>query len=94
MFQPDIRTCAQVLGLYGIAGLGKTTMSRSLCNHFIKDFLGRVCYIEIKEGSKLALERQRMVMRKLLRLDESILQRVSDVSEVKRLSSKGLRCSN
>ena len=48
---------------------------------------GRVCYIEIKEEVNSALDRQRTVMRKLLRLDESMLQRVSDVSEVNQPSS-------
>ena len=85
-FQPDPKTSASVLGLYGMGGLGKTTISKSLCNHFNREFLGRVCYIEIKEGMD-ALERQRIVMRKLLRPDESILQNICDASQVKRLLS-------
>jgi uridine kinase len=65
-----------------MGGLGKTTMSKSLCNHFNNEFLGRVCYIEIKNGGS-DLERQRMVMMKLLRLDKDVLlQNVSDISQV------------
>jgi hypothetical protein len=41
-----------------------------------------VCYIEIKNGGS-DLERQRMVMMKLLRLDKDVLlQNVSDISQV------------
>lgn len=80
-FLPHDRICAQVVGLFGMGGLGKTTMSKSLCNHFNTEFLGRVCYIEIKNGES-DLERQRMVMIKLLRLDKDfLLQNVSDISQ-------------
>jgi len=82
MFLPHTRTSAQVLGLYGVGGLGKPSMSKCLCNHFNEQFSGSICYIEIKEEVKV-LEQQRLVMRKLLRLGDLLLKIVCDVSEVK-----------
>lgn len=66
-FLPNTRISAKLLDLYGMGGLGKTTIAKSLRNYFNNGFSTRVCYIEINEETK-ALERQRMVMRKLLKI--------------------------
>lgn len=81
-FQQDTRSSAKVLGLYGMAGLGKTTMSKCLHNRFIQQYLGRACHIEFKDGMT-AFDRQKIVMKKLLRLHKKYIESVSDVSQVK-----------
>ena len=75
-------TSADVLGVYGMGGLGKSTMSKSLCNHFSQPYSGRVCYIDMKDEAK-ELERQQMVMKKLVQCNEMVLERQCDISEVK-----------
>lgn len=85
-FLPHSETSAQVLGLYGMGGFGKTTMSMSLCNRFRNESL-RVCFIDIKDEIK-ALERQQLVMRKLLNLDNRLVQDVRHLAQVKFVSHK------
>ncbi|KAG0575840.1 hypothetical protein KC19_5G034700 [Ceratodon purpureus] len=63
------------LGLYGMGGLGKTTMCRALCKYFHEDFYGRVCHVEL--GSKPPLELQKMVMSKLLRLGKEVVESIT-----------------
>lgn len=84
MFQLGTRTSAQVLGLYGTAGLARPQFARPCAITSTKSSHVE-CVTESKEGVK-ALERQRMVMKKLVRLDGLLLQRVCDVSEVNQLS--------
>lgn len=36
-----------MVGLYGFAGLGKTTLCKCLCDFYFKKFHGRVCYIDL-----------------------------------------------
>ncbi|KAG0606188.1 hypothetical protein M758_9G120900 [Ceratodon purpureus] len=78
-FLPHAGIAAQVLGLFGMGGSGKTTMAMVLWNQFNIEFL-RVCYIDVKDESK-ALERQRLVMRKLLNLSNGFLQDVRHLSQ-------------
>lgn len=82
-FQRYHEISALVLGLYGMGGAGKTTISKCLYNHFFEEFSGRVCHIEMKEGTD-ALERQQIVMRKLLKFVGPITH---NASEVRRLVS-------
>ncbi|KAG0615271.1 hypothetical protein M758_5G028000 [Ceratodon purpureus] len=63
------------LGLYGMGGLGKTTMCRALCRYFHEDFYGRVCHVEL--GSKPPLELQKMVLTKLLRLGKEVVESIT-----------------
>ncbi|KAG0616769.1 hypothetical protein M758_5G140600 [Ceratodon purpureus] len=63
------------LGLYGMGGLGKTTMCRALCRYFHEDFYGRVCHVEL--GSKPPLELQKMVLTKLLRLAKEVVESIT-----------------
>ena len=70
----------QKLGLYGMGGLGKTTMCKALCNHFQKEFNGRVCHVELGCESPLTL--QKKVLKNLLRVRDDLLERVTNASEV------------
>ena len=35
-----------MIGLYGIGGLGKTTLCNSLCNHYYAEYAGKVSIVE------------------------------------------------
>jgi hypothetical protein len=68
------------LGLYGMGGLGKTTMCRALCRYFHEGFYGRVCHVEL--GSKPPLEQQKMVLTKLLRLSKEVVGSITSTHTV------------
>lgn len=53
----------QVVGLYGVGGIGKTSFCKYLCNHFDEGFCGRVCHVEFGKGT--TLETLHMVLKKL-----------------------------
>ncbi|KAG0588944.1 hypothetical protein KC19_2G280600 [Ceratodon purpureus] len=46
------------LGLYGMGGIGKTSICKALCNDFFTKFRGKVCHAELERGSKEALLRE------------------------------------
>ncbi|KAG0604323.1 hypothetical protein M758_10G162600 [Ceratodon purpureus] len=45
----------QVMGLYGIGGIGKTTMCKAMCNEVFKRFGGRVCHVELNTTSEVEI---------------------------------------
>ncbi|KAG0627844.1 hypothetical protein M758_2G232200 [Ceratodon purpureus] len=47
-----------VLGLYGMGGIGKTSICKALCNDFFTKFYGKVCHAELERGSKEGLLRE------------------------------------
>ncbi|KAG0627867.1 hypothetical protein M758_2G234200 [Ceratodon purpureus] len=47
-----------VLGLYGMGGIGKTSICKALCNDFFTKFHGKVCHAELERGSKEGLLRE------------------------------------
>ena len=57
----------RVVGLYGMGGMGKTSICKALCNEFSSEFHGRVCHAELGRGSKEELMRE-------------VLKRVTDAS--------------
>ena len=46
------------MGLYGVIGIGKTTACKALCNELFTEFQGRVCHVELENGSDLELLRE------------------------------------
>ncbi|KAG0588935.1 hypothetical protein KC19_2G279700 [Ceratodon purpureus] len=46
------------LGLYGMGGIGKTSICKALCNDFFTKFHGKVCHAELERGSKEGLLRE------------------------------------
>lgn len=45
----------RVVGLYGVGGIGKTTICKVLCNKLFKELRGRVCHTDLKSASQLEL---------------------------------------
>ncbi|KAG0559634.1 hypothetical protein KC19_10G120200 [Ceratodon purpureus] len=53
----------QVMGLYGIGGIGKTTMCKAMCNEVFERYEGRVCHVELNMTSEVEILRS--VLRRL-----------------------------
>jgi Ni2+-binding GTPase involved in maturation of urease and hydrogenase len=45
----------RLVGLYGVIGIGKTTACKALCNDLFTEFQGRVCHVELENGSEIEL---------------------------------------
>ena len=45
------------VGLYGMGGMGKTTICKALCNEYQNQFRGRVCHAELESMSEVELLR-------------------------------------
>ena len=43
----------RVMGLYGVAGIGKTTMCKILCNELDGEFNSKVHHVELPSGSEV-----------------------------------------
>ncbi|KAG0562315.1 hypothetical protein KC19_9G136400 [Ceratodon purpureus] len=80
LFVEDTNSGVLLLGLYGMAGLGKTTMSKALTDYFHRELMGRVCHLELGDSSK-ALMRQKEVLEKLWGLKNDVLDGVKDVDQ-------------
>ena len=61
----------RTVGLYGMGGIGKTTICKSLCNEYFAEFNGKVWHAEL--GKKGIEEIQKDVLRHLVGASESLL---------------------
>ena len=67
----------QYLGLYGMGGLGKTTMCRALYWHFWSKFSQRACIVDLGIASR-KLERQKDLMTRFTTLKEGAITNIKD----------------
>lgn len=77
------------MGLYGMPGLGKTTISKALCDYFHSEFGGRVCRVDLGGSSvnpvvrqKEELKRQLEVLKQLWGFKNDLLDTISDIDQV------------
>ncbi|KAG0554019.1 hypothetical protein KC19_12G056800 [Ceratodon purpureus] len=69
------RVC--IVGLYGMGGIGKTTISKALCNELALKFCDNVCHIELGRGSELELLRK--ALKKLSKIRHDVLDKLDDI---------------
>ncbi|KAG0631760.1 hypothetical protein M758_1G277600 [Ceratodon purpureus] len=63
----------QVMGVYGMGGIGKTSICKALCNVYDTRFCGRVCHAELERKSKAELLLE--VLKRLTDLSHELLNR-------------------
>ena len=60
-----------LVGLYGVGGIGKSTICKALCNNLFMNFHGRVCHVELGAGNELELVRE--MLRKLTDIRDEVI---------------------
>lgn len=71
----------QYLGLYGMGGLGKTTMCKALYSHFWSKFSQRACIVDLGIASR-KLDRQKDLMTRFTTLKERAIRNIKDSDAV------------
>ena len=65
----------RMVGLYGVSGIGKTTMCQVLCNKYLKEMEGRVFHAEL--GSASNMELLQGALKSLTEMSESYIDRLN-----------------
>ena len=77
------------LGLYGLGGVGKTTLCKAMCSYFQKEYGSRVCYVELpSDAEERSAERDRIsrlksVIQGLTGCNTRIVDRIHSESQVR-----------
>jgi GTPase SAR1 family protein len=66
----------RAIGLYGVGGIGKTTLCKSLCNDYLAKFNGKVWHAEL--GKKSAEDIQKDVLYHLVGISTTLLNENMD----------------
>jgi len=80
-FVEDSIVGAKVLGIYGMAGLGKSMLAKALHDYFYREFLGKVCYVDMRNGSRA--RRQKWMLKMLCGFEKDVVANIGgDVEKV------------
>jgi uridine kinase len=79
MDQVSSSSRACVVGMYGVGGIGKTTICKALCNELSSRFHDNVCHVEFGQGSELKLLQK--ALKRLTTLNHEMLDKL-DLEEV------------
>lgn len=71
----------QYLGLYGMGGLGKTTVCKALYTHVWSKFSRRVCLVDLGVAS-MKLDRQKYLMTRFTTLKDRAISNIKDSDAV------------
>ncbi|KAG0623537.1 hypothetical protein M758_3G181400 [Ceratodon purpureus] len=77
-----------LIGIFGMGGIGKTTICKTLCNELFQEFNGRVRHVEFGYGSFEGLLKE--VLRKLLNIDQECLDEL-DTGQCHGILRKSMR---
>lgn len=70
--QPSKQYGICVVGIYGVGGMGKTTLCKRLCNSLSHDYDGKAIHIEL--GSESSCELLKEVLKDLMNTNQDFLQ--------------------
>ncbi|KAG0598288.1 hypothetical protein M758_12G061400 [Ceratodon purpureus] len=68
-----------IIGLYGMGGIGKTTIGKALCNELSSKFHDRVCHIEFGSGTEMELLRK--TLKTCTQIRHDVLDELDDISQ-------------
>ena len=83
--EPDLKETSTgadcVVGIHGMSGMGKTTLAKSLCYYLRKEFMQKVCFLDLKRQS--LLESLKKVLTDLNIISKQSIERIGeDVAQV------------
>ncbi|KAG0554032.1 hypothetical protein KC19_12G058100 [Ceratodon purpureus] len=68
-----------IIGLYGMGGIGKTTIGKALCNELSSKFHDKVCHIEFGSGTEMELLRK--TLKTCTQIRHDVLDELDDISQ-------------